>query len=97
MDRPGNKEIQLQLFWDYQFNLDLYPGFQEYFRTRQPPMLILGPDHLGPERRDLRPGRSRGVPARPDAELHLLDAGHFALEIHGDEISERMRSFMRRG
>ncbi|MGW6016294.1 alpha/beta hydrolase, partial [Streptomyces sp. NPDC055210] len=40
MDRPGNKEVQLQMFWDYQFNLPGYPEFQEYFRKHQPPTLI---------------------------------------------------------
>jgi hypothetical protein len=45
MERPGNKEIQLQLFWDYQFNLDVYPEFQEYFRTHRPPTLIAWGEH----------------------------------------------------
>ncbi|MET8910950.1 hypothetical protein [Micromonospora sp. NPDC004551] len=40
LDRPGNKEIQLQLFWDYQFNLDVYPDFQRYLRQHQPPTLV---------------------------------------------------------
>jgi pimeloyl-ACP methyl ester carboxylesterase len=93
LDRPGNAEIQLQLFWDYQFNLDLYPGFQEYFRTRQPPTLITWGRHdeifgsAGAEayRRDL-----------PNAEIHLLDAGHFALETHGDQIAQLVRDFLQR-
>ncbi|MBO1331371.1 alpha/beta fold hydrolase [Streptomyces sp. VRA16 Mangrove soil] len=93
LDRPGNKEIQLQLFWDYQFNLDGYPAFQEYFRTHQPPTLIawgkndeiFGPAGAEAFTRDL-----------PDAEIHLLDAGHFALETHGPEIAALIRDFLAR-
>jgi pimeloyl-ACP methyl ester carboxylesterase len=93
LDRPGNKEIQLQLFWDYQFNLDGYPGFQDYFRTHQPPALvawgekdeIFGADGARAYARDL-----------PDSEIHLLDAGHFALETHGPEIAALIRDFLRR-
>ncbi|GGQ20804.1 pimeloyl-ACP methyl ester carboxylesterase [Actinomadura coerulea] len=93
LDRPGNKEIQLQLFWDYQFNLDGYPAFQEYFRTHRPPVLvtwggndeIFGPDGARAYARDL-----------PDAEIHILDAGHFALETHGPEIASRIRDFLSR-
>ncbi|MGW6015585.1 alpha/beta fold hydrolase [Streptomyces sp. NPDC055210] len=93
LDRPGNKEVQLQLFWDYQFNIQLYPEFQEYFRRNQPPTLItwgrndeiFGADGARAYKRDL-----------PNAELHLLDAGHFALESHGPEISALMRDFLGR-
>ncbi|MEU4370885.1 alpha/beta fold hydrolase [Micromonospora chersina] len=92
LDRPGNKEIQLQLFWDYQFNLDAYPDFQRYFRQHQPPTLVTWGRHdeifgaAGAEAyaRDL-----------PDAEVHLLDTGHFALETHGDEIAGLIRAFLR--
>ncbi|TMR04824.1 alpha/beta hydrolase [Actinomadura soli] len=93
LDRPGNKEIQLQLFWDYQFNLDGYPDFQEYFRTHRPPTLvawgrndeIFGAEGARAYARDL-----------PDAEIHLLDAGHFALETHGPEIADLIRAFLAR-
>ncbi|MFF7244755.1 alpha/beta fold hydrolase [Embleya sp. NPDC008237] len=93
LDRPGNKEIQLQLFWDYQFNLDGYPTFQEYFRTHRPPTLItwgandeiFGAEGARAYARDL-----------PDAEIHLLDAGHFALETHGPEIADHIRDFLGR-
>ncbi|MFF3625270.1 alpha/beta fold hydrolase [Streptomyces sp. NPDC002467] len=93
LDRPGNKEIQLQLFWDYQFNLDGYPAFQEYFRTHRPPLLvawgkndeIFGAAGAEAFARDL-----------PDAEIHLLDAGHFALESHGPEIASLIREFLGR-
>jgi pimeloyl-ACP methyl ester carboxylesterase len=93
MDRPGNKEIQLQLFWDYQFNLEIYPGVQEYFRTYRPPTLITwgkNDEIFGAA------GAEAYLRDLPAAEIHLLDAGHFALETHGDEISELIRSFLRR-
>ncbi|WP_250009027.1 alpha/beta fold hydrolase [Actinoplanes sp. M2I2] len=91
LDRPGNDAIQLQLFWDYQFNLDGYPAYQEYFRTYQPPLLvtwgqndeIFGAAGAQAFRRDF-----------PDGEIHMLDAGHFALETHGAEISQYLRSFL---
>ena len=93
LDRPGNKEIQLALFRDYRFNLEMYPKFQEYFRVHQPPMLavwgardeIFGPDGARAFARDL-----------PDAEIHLLDAGHSALESSGTEITDLVRTFLRR-
>lgn len=93
LDRPGNKEVQLQLFWDYQFNLDVYPAIQEYFRNHRPPALvawgkndeIFGADGARAFARDL-----------PDAEIHLLDAGHFALETHGPEIADLIRDFLGR-
>lgn len=93
LDRPGNKEIQLQLFWDYQFNLDGYPAFHDYFRKHRPPALvawgkndeIFGPDGAAAYARDL-----------PGAEIHLLDAGHFALATHGREIAALIRDFLRR-
>ncbi|WP_235967699.1 alpha/beta fold hydrolase, partial [Streptomyces mesophilus] len=93
LDRPGNKEIQLQLFWDYQFNLGGYPAFQEYFRTHRPPVLITWGEHdeiFGAE------GARAFLRDLPDAELHLLDTGHFALETHGEEIAELIRGFLRR-
>jgi pimeloyl-ACP methyl ester carboxylesterase len=92
LDRPGNAEVQLQLFWDYQFNLDGYPTFQEYFRTHQPPTLLTwgGNDEIfGPA------GAQAYLRDLPNAEIHLLDAGHFALESHGAEIAALMRDFLR--
>ncbi|MCV7156660.1 alpha/beta fold hydrolase [Mycolicibacterium brisbanense] len=93
LDREGNAATQLQLFWDYQFNLDGYPTFQEYFRSHQPPLLvtwgrndeIFGAAGAEAFRRDL-----------PHGEFHLLDAGHFALETHGEEISGLIRTFLGR-
>ncbi|MGP4102065.1 alpha/beta fold hydrolase [Nonomuraea sp. KM90] len=93
LDRPGNKEVQLQLFFDYQFNLDAYPSFQEYFRTHRPPTLITWGEHDEIFGADGARAFTRDL---PDADLHLLDAGHFALETHGDEIAELIRDFLGR-
>ncbi|MGW0053428.1 alpha/beta fold hydrolase [Nocardia nova] len=93
LDRPGNDAIQLQLFWDYQFNLDGYPAYQQYFRTHQPPTLITwgrNDEVFGAA------GAEAYLRDLPNAELHLLDAGHFALETHGDEIAAYIRDFLRR-
>lgn len=93
LDRPGNREIQLALFRDYRFNIEHYPAFQKYFRTHVPPTLVVWGEHdeiFGPDgarafRRDL-----------PDAEIHLLDAGHYALETSGHEIATLVRDFLGR-
>ena len=93
LDRPGNQEIQLDLFYDYRTNIPLYPEWQAYFRTHQPPTLVVWGkndpifvvDGADPYRRDL-----------PDAELHLIDTGHFALETHGQEIAGLIRDFLGR-
>ena len=93
LDRPGNKDIQLDLFYDYQFNLDGYPAFQQYFRDRQPPVLIVWGTHdeiFDPA------GAQAFLTDLPDAELHLLDTGHFALEEDGDLIAEKIRDFLGR-
>ncbi|MEU4765166.1 alpha/beta hydrolase [Actinosynnema sp. NPDC023794] len=93
LDRPGNAEVQLALFRDYRNNLDAYPVFQRYFRETQVPLLavwgrndeIFGPDGALAYRRDL-----------PEAEIHLLDAGHFALEDQLDTIAGYTRGFLGR-
>ncbi|MFE6920398.1 alpha/beta fold hydrolase [Nocardia sp. NPDC057663] len=93
LDRPGNKEIQLQLFFDYKNNLDGYPDFQKYFAEHRPPTLITWGEHdeiFGPD------GARAYLRDLPDAELHLLDAGHFALETHGPEIAALIRDFLGR-
>lgn len=93
LDRPGNAEIQLDLFYDYLTNLPLYPVVQAYFRERQPPTLIVWgkndkifpADGAHPYKRDLR-----------DLEFHLIDTGHFALEDKADEMVPLIRDFLRR-
>jgi len=89
--RPGNDEIQLDLFLDYASNVALYPKFQEYFRTHRPPLLAVWgkndpfflPQGAEAFRRD-----------NPDAQVHLFDAGHFALETHDSEIAEVILTFL---
>ena len=91
LDRPGNDAIQLDLLHDYQSNVALYDGWQEYFRTSQPRTLILWGKNdpfftvegAKAYQRDL-----------PKAELNLLDTGHFALEEEGDFIAERIKAFL---
>ena len=91
MDRPGNKDIQLQLFYDYGSNPPLYPKWQAYFREFQPATLIVWGknDYIFP-----------GEGAHPykhdlnNLEFHLLDTGHFALEEDGDKIAELITCFM---
>ena len=93
LDRPGNREIQLGLFRDYKNNLDGYPAFQQYFRDRRPPTLIVwgkGDEIFGPK------GAEAYLRDLPDAELHLLDTGHFALEEEGATIARLMGTFLER-
>jgi len=93
LDRPGNNDIQLDIFYDYGTNLALYPAIQAWFRERRPPTLIVWgkndkifpADGAHPYRRDL-----------PDAEFHLLDTGHFALEDKADEMVPLIRDFLER-
>lgn len=93
LERPGNDEIQLDLFLDYQSNVALYPAFQAYFRAHQPPMLIAwgaGDPFFTPA------GAHAFLRDLPRAELHLLDAGHFALATRGGEIAALVRNFLAR-
>ncbi len=93
LDRAGNDEIQLDLFGDYKANVAAYPRFHEYFRTHRPPTLAVWgkndpfflPQGAEAYRRDL-----------PDAEIHFVDAGHFTLETHLDEIAGIIRAFLAR-
>ena len=91
MARPGNTDIQLDLFLDYANNVKLYPAFHEYFRKWRPPLLAIWGKHdpyfipAGAEafRRD-----------NPNASVQFLDTGHFALETHVEEIALAMRKFL---
>ena len=89
--RPGNDDIQLDLFLSYRKNVDAYPNFHDYFRTHRPPLLAVwgknDPFFLpaGAEafRRDL-----------PDADVQFFDTGHFALETHAVEIGDAISKFL---
>jgi pimeloyl-ACP methyl ester carboxylesterase len=93
LDRSGVDEIMLDLFRDHESNVTLYPQFQAYFRTRQPPTLIVWGknDAIFPAQ-----GALAYLCNLPDAELHLLDTGHFALEDKGAEIAALMLDFLDR-
>jgi pimeloyl-ACP methyl ester carboxylesterase len=89
--RPGNVEIQLDLFLDYANNVKLYPKFHEYFRQSQPPLLaIWGKFDLY----FIPPGAEAFRRDIPNAEVQFLDTGHFALETHVQEVAAAMRSFL---
>ena len=93
LDREGNQDIQLQMFYSYGTNPPLYPAWQKYLRDEQPPTLIVWGKNdeifpaagAEPYKRDLN-----------DLEYHLIDTGHFALETHGQEIADLMRDFLNR-
>ncbi|OXS56513.1 alpha/beta hydrolase [Cohnella sp. CIP 111063] len=92
LDRPGNQEIQLDMFLDYGTNPPLYPAWQQYFREAQPPTLILWGkgDEIFPES-----GAHPYLNDLPNAEIHIFeDAGHFALESHGSELIAYIREFL---
>ena len=91
LERPGNKEIQLDLFLDYASNVKLYPKFQEYLRKSKPPLLAIWgkndpffiPAGAEAYRKDL-----------PDARIQFLDTGHFATETHSVEIAAAIKEFL---
>ena len=93
LDRPGNKDIQIEMFHSYGTNPPLYPSWQAYFRKHQPPMLIAWGknDKIFPAA-----GAHPYLRDLPKAELHLLNSGHFALEEDSATIGALMRDFLGR-
>ena len=89
--RPGNMDIQLDLFLDYRNNVKLYPAFQQYFRTHKPPTLAIWGKH---DPFFLPPGAEAFRRDNPNAQVQLLHTGHFALETHVEEIATAMRAFL---
>ena len=91
LTRKGNPAIQLELFYDYQSNVPLYPQWQKYFRTHQPPTLIVWGEHdyifpvdgAHPYKRDLN-----------NLEFHLLNTGHFVLEEDSEVVANYIRDFL---
>ncbi len=91
LDRPGNQEIQLALFYDYRKNVEQYPAWHEALRKHQPPVLavwgkndpIFLPAGAEAYKRDV-----------PHSEIHLLDTGHFALEDHAEMIAQYILLFL---
>jgi pimeloyl-ACP methyl ester carboxylesterase len=93
LELPARDQVMLDLLYDYQNNVKLYPRWQEYLRTNQPPALLpwgendqfFPPDGARAYLRDL-----------PEAELHLLDTGHFATATHDEELAELIADFLNR-
>jgi pimeloyl-ACP methyl ester carboxylesterase len=89
LDRPGNDAIQLALFRDYESNLKLYPAWQAYLRTQQPPMLVI----FGKNDPFFTPAGAEAI-GRDNANATIvpLEGGHFALEEHSTQIAAEMRA-----
>jgi pimeloyl-ACP methyl ester carboxylesterase len=92
LNAPGQAQIQSDLFYDYRTNVDAYPAWQAWMQKTQPRLLVLWGRH------DL--SFDPGEPERyrkdvPNAEVHVLDAGHFALDTRADNIAELVRTFMK--
>jgi pimeloyl-ACP methyl ester carboxylesterase len=93
LSQPGQADIQTDLFYDYRTNVESYPKWQAWMREKQPRLLVIWGKHdpsfdiSEPEayRRDV-----------PNAEIHVLDAGHFALDTKADEIAALIRDFMKK-
>jgi pimeloyl-ACP methyl ester carboxylesterase len=93
LDRPGNAEVQLDMFYDYRTNLPLYPSVQAYFREYQPPALVVWgkndfifpADGAHPYKRDLS-----------NLDFHLIDSGHFVLEDQPEVVVPLIRDFLDR-
>jgi pimeloyl-ACP methyl ester carboxylesterase len=93
LNAPGQAQIQSDLFYDYRTNVDAYPKWQAWMRQTHPKLLVIWGRH------DL--SFDPGEPERyrndvPSAEVHVLEAGHFALDTRPDEIAELVRAFMNR-
>ncbi|MFM0648074.1 alpha/beta hydrolase [Paraburkholderia bryophila] len=93
LNRPGADEIQLDLFGDYRNNVALYPAFQHYFRTHQPPFLAVWGKH---DPFFLPPGAEAFRRDMPQAVVRFFDTGHFALETHASEIADAIGDFLTR-
>ena len=91
LQMPGQADIQTDLFYDYRTNVDDYPKWQTWLRERQPRLLVIWGEH--------DPSFDLGEPDRyqkdvPSAQVHVLDAGHFALDTRADEIAALVRNFI---
>lgn len=91
LELPGRKDVMVELLYDYQSNTARYPEWQAYFREHQPPALIVWGAN---DEFFTADGARAYLVDLPDAELHLLDGGHFALEEHTDFIAERIHAFV---
>lgn len=93
LELPGRDQVMLDLLYDYQNNVKLYPRWQEYMRANQPPALL----PWGQNDQFFPPEGARAyLDDLPEAELHLLDTGHFATATHSDEIAGLIGAFLDR-
>lgn len=90
LDRPGNNEIQMDLLYDYQNNVALYPAWHQYLKTHQPPVLLPWGKN---DPFFTAAGAKAYLQDLPDAEIHLLNGSHFALEEYHTEIAELIKAF----
>ena len=93
LNQPGQADIQSDLFYDYRTNVDAYPKWQAWMRDKQPRLLVIWGKY------DL--SFDPGEPERyrydvSNAEVHVLDAGHFALDTKADEIAALVHDFLKR-
>src|SRR4051812_7277072 len=89
--RAGADDVQLDLFGDYKSNVALYPSFQEYFRTHQPPFLAVWGKN---DPFFIPPGAEAFKRDNPNAVVQFFDTGHFALATHAKEIADSIRAFL---
>jgi pimeloyl-ACP methyl ester carboxylesterase len=92
LNRPGQAGIQSDLFYDYRSNVDSYPKWQKWMQEKQPRLLVIWGKYES--------SFDAGEPERyrkdvPDAEVHVVDGGHFALDTAADEVAALMREFMK--
>jgi len=91
LSQPGQAEIQSDLFYDYRTNVDSYPKWQAWLREKQPRLLVVW-GRFDPSFELSEPEAYRRDV--PNAQVHVLDAGHFALDTAADEIAELLRDFV---
>ena len=90
LERPGARKAQLDLLYDYRTNVELYPRWQAFLREHSPPTLILWGENdiiFAPE------GARAYLRDLPEAELHMLDSGHFALEDSLEVVAAHIEQF----
>jgi pimeloyl-ACP methyl ester carboxylesterase len=91
LNRPGQAEIQSDLFYDYRTNVDSYPKWQAWMRERQPRLLVI----WGKYESSFDPSEPENYRKDvPNAEVHIVDGGHFALDTAADEIADFVKGFM---
>ncbi|KAJ5641980.1 hypothetical protein N7490_005980 [Penicillium lividum] len=93
LERPGNKDVQLDLFYDYQNNVPLYDDFHVYFRNSQVPLLAIWGRN---DKFFIPPGAEAFKRDLPRAEVQLIDAGHFAVESDTEYIAQEMLKFFQK-